>query len=49
MPKLRSRVPRERLLLSWHKSIDARGLKAAVASFQQRLAALPAQTREQQQ
>jgi hypothetical protein len=29
MPKLRSRVPRERLLLSWHKPIDRRGLRRA--------------------
>jgi ferredoxin/coenzyme F420-reducing hydrogenase delta subunit len=38
MPKLRSRVPRERLLLSWHKPVDTRGLRAAVDDFRQRLA-----------
>jgi ferredoxin/coenzyme F420-reducing hydrogenase delta subunit len=49
MPMLRSRVPRERLLLSWHKPIDARGLKTAITSFRQRLAALPVESREQKQ
>jgi ferredoxin/coenzyme F420-reducing hydrogenase delta subunit len=46
MPKLRGRVPRERLLLSWHKPIDARGLAAAIARFRQRLDALPGCARE---
>ncbi len=41
MPSLRTRVPRERLLLSWHKPIDAGGLRCAVAGFRERLAALP--------
>lgn len=41
MPKLRGRVPRERLLLSWHKPVDASGLRAVVAGFRERLAALP--------
>jgi ferredoxin/coenzyme F420-reducing hydrogenase delta subunit len=49
MPKLRSRVPRERLLLSWHKPIDARGLSAAVDAFRQRLATLPSDTEEHRQ
>lgn len=48
MPKLRRRVPRDRMLVSWHKSIDARGLKAAIACFRQRLETMPVQTREQQ-
>ena len=43
MPKLRSRVPRERVLLSWHKPVDVAGLSAAIASFRQRLEALPAE------
>jgi coenzyme F420-reducing hydrogenase delta subunit len=46
MPRLRGRVPRERLLLSWHKPIDARGLAAAIALFRQRLEALPGCARE---
>jgi ferredoxin/coenzyme F420-reducing hydrogenase delta subunit len=41
MPSLRTRVPRDRLLLSWHKQIDAGGLRRAVAGFRERLAALP--------
>jgi ferredoxin/coenzyme F420-reducing hydrogenase delta subunit len=48
MPKLRGRVPRERLLLSWHKPIDASGLKAAVAAFRKRLEGLPDNIPEQQ-
>jgi len=47
MPKLRSRVPRERLLLSWHKPVDVGGLKALVASFRRRLEGLPQDSREQ--
>ncbi|MFU8895721.1 MAG: cytochrome b N-terminal domain-containing protein [Gammaproteobacteria bacterium] len=49
MPKLRGRVPRERLLLSWHKPIDEQGLAAAIAQFRQRLEALPDCAREQGQ
>jgi ferredoxin/coenzyme F420-reducing hydrogenase delta subunit len=49
MPTLRSRVPRERLLLSWHKPLDARGLRKALESFRHRLSALPPKTREQGQ
>jgi coenzyme F420-reducing hydrogenase delta subunit/ferredoxin len=44
MPKLRGRVPRERLMLSWHKPIDARGLDAAMRDFRSRLAGLPSET-----
>lgn len=47
MPKLRGRVPRERLLLSWHKPIDARGLATAIRAFRARLASLPAGNGEQ--
>jgi quinol-cytochrome oxidoreductase complex cytochrome b subunit/coenzyme F420-reducing hydrogenase delta subunit/Pyruvate/2-oxoacid:ferredoxin oxidoreductase delta subunit len=47
MPKLRSRVPRERLLLSWHKPIDRRGLHRAVEGFRGRLANLPQKSPEQ--
>ncbi len=47
MPKLRSRVPRERLALSWHKPIDAPGLRNAVESFRQRLEGLPANAAEE--
>jgi ferredoxin/coenzyme F420-reducing hydrogenase delta subunit len=47
MPKLRGRVPRERLLLSWHKPVDAGGLRAAIASFRQHLDSLPADAGEQ--
>jgi ferredoxin/coenzyme F420-reducing hydrogenase delta subunit len=42
MPKLRGRVSRDRLLLSWHKPIDKRGLEAAIAEFRLRLEAMPA-------
>jgi coenzyme F420-reducing hydrogenase delta subunit/ferredoxin len=41
MPRLRGRVPRERLALSWHKAVDARGLQAAIESFRQQLKGLP--------
>jgi coenzyme F420-reducing hydrogenase delta subunit/ferredoxin len=41
MPKLRGRVPRERLAISWHKPIDAAGLRHAIRAFQERLAGLP--------
>lgn len=41
MPSLRARVPRERLLLSWHKPIDRQGLAAAITSFRERLEGLP--------
>jgi coenzyme F420-reducing hydrogenase delta subunit/ferredoxin len=41
MPKLRGRVPRERLALSWHKAVDTRGLQTALESFRQRLERLP--------
>ena len=43
MPKLRGRVPRERLLLSWHKPVDAAGLERALDEFRRRLADLPSQ------
>jgi quinol-cytochrome oxidoreductase complex cytochrome b subunit/coenzyme F420-reducing hydrogenase delta subunit/Pyruvate/2-oxoacid:ferredoxin oxidoreductase delta subunit len=41
MPMLRGRVPRERLRLSWHKSIDKRGLRAVVDDFRRHLETLP--------
>jgi coenzyme F420-reducing hydrogenase delta subunit/ferredoxin len=41
MPKLRGRVPRERLAISWHKPVDAAGLRHAIQAFQERLAGLP--------
>lgn len=47
MPMLRGRVPRERLLLSWHKPVDTGGLRRAVDAFRERLAALPDDVAEQ--
>jgi ferredoxin/coenzyme F420-reducing hydrogenase delta subunit len=49
MPKLRGRVPRERLLLSWHKPVDRWGLERAIADFRLRLEAMPARNAAQRQ
>ncbi|HUG98701.1 MAG TPA: hydrogenase iron-sulfur subunit [Gammaproteobacteria bacterium] len=49
MPMLRGRVPRERLLLSWHKATDSRGLAAAVTTFRHRLATLAGDAGETRQ
>lgn len=47
MPKLRARVPRERILLSWHKPIDTGGLGAAIERFREQLRHLPDEPSEE--
>ncbi len=43
-PRLRKRVPRERLLNSWAATTDASALEKEIDAFKQRLRALPADT-----